>query len=110
MFDSFGHRVDFWEAAIDRFLSHGTDYVRIDQEHLLQCSCASKARRILYGTGVGFDCLVAEGAEFLLGCNAARHCQDNHDRQIATFCLIGHRSGCNGCEKDVGDDTIGNRY
>jgi len=109
-FESVEARVDFWDVTLSAFLLYGTDYIAIQSDHLEECGCASKARKIMYGTKVGFDCIMGEDAVFKSGCSASSNCLDSAGRRIVTFCPAGHRSTCDGCQKNIEDtDDISER-
>jgi len=100
-FDSIEHRVEFWDKTISAFLHRGTDYIQISSSHLEECGCITKARKILYGTGVGFNCIMGEDSEAKPGCSASSNCVDPRGKKIVTFCPAGHRTTCDGCEKAI---------
>jgi len=107
IFESIEARVSFWESTLNGFLLQGTDHITIARDYLDACGCVSKARRILYGTKVGFDCVRGEDAEVKPGCNAEANCKDERGRQLVQFCPSGHTSTCSGCVKEIsGDDVV----
>jgi len=101
LFNSVEERVDFWEGIVHRFLLDGTDYFTIKPEYLENCGCASKARRILYGSKVGFDCVQNEEGTMGEGCNAVSNCKDERGRKLITFCPSGFSPSCSGCVKEL---------
>jgi len=103
-FENVEARIDFWDNTLSTFLLWGTDYITIDADHLEECGCATKARKIMYGTKIGFDCIMGEDAEFKPGCSASSNCLDSSERRIVTFCPAGHRSTCDGCQKNLDSD------
>jgi len=105
-FDTVEDRVDFWDKTTAAFLLYGADYISIQADHLDECGCTTKARQILYGSKIGFDCIMGEDAEFKPGCSASSNCLDSAGRRIVTFCPAGHRSTCDGCEKDLESNDI----
>jgi len=107
VFGSFVERVDFWEGMVHRFLLDGTDYFTIQPKYLSMCGCQSKARRILYGSKVGFDCVQKQGAEMNSECTAVANCKDERNRQLVTFCPSGFSPSCAGCVKEIsGTDSM----
>jgi len=107
LFSSVEERLEFWEGTVHRFLLDGTDYFTIKQEFLDTCGCESKARRILYGSKVGFDCVQREGFTKGPGCNAVTNCNDERGRLLVTFCPAGFSPSCAGCVKQLeGDDVV----
>jgi len=105
-FVSFEERVDFWEKTVDSFLVKGTDYIYIKDDYLEDCGCASKARQIQYGTGVGFDCVMKEDGAMQPSCNAASSCMNPQGQRLVTFCPVGHTSTCSGCKKGLESDVV----
>jgi len=107
IFESTGARVDFWEATLNGFLLQGTDHITIDDDYLDVCGCVSKARRILYGTKIGFDCVRGDDAEDNPSCNAESNCKDERGRTLVQFCPSGHTPSCSGCVKVItGNDVV----
>lgn len=104
-------RVDFWNATLSAFLLYGSDYIAIKGDHLKQCGCTSKARKIMYGSKIGFFCVMGEDSEALPGCSASSDCLDTDGRRIVTFCPAGHRATCDGCQINLNstDDDLHGR-
>jgi len=108
-FASFAKRIDFWEKTVDSFLVHGTDYIYIKSDYLEDCGCASKARQIQYGTGVGFDCVMKQDGMMKPSCNAASSCMNPQGQRLVTFCPAGHTSTCSGCKKALDSEVLADK-
>jgi len=105
-FETIEDRAKFWNTTLTSFLYHGTDYIQIDPNYLDECGCRTKAIKILYGTKVGFYCIMGENAEAEPGCSASANCVDSDGQRIVTFCPAGHRGTCDGCQEALDSNEL----
>lgn len=108
-FESVEARIDFWELTLTSLMMYGSDYIAVAQDYLTKCGCDGKIRPIRYGSQVGFDCIVAETAEYNEECGANYQCADAEGRQLAMFCPAGHKATCGGCQKVLEDTKFTKR-